>query len=324
MASLEIGLASPGRLPYRCSMNAGRQQDERRALALASAGFATLAVGDAVIKTMAGSWPPVAVAALRFDMGALMLAAILARAEGFAGFIMPKPRLQWLRGLGMTIATTSFFSALFVLPLAEATAIFFVSPMITALAATFLLGEPARRSTWLASFAAFAGVMIVLRPNFAEFGWQAVLPLIAACGFSMMVIGNRLVAGSGSGLQMQFFLAATGGLLLTVETLVAGTFGLGGMVLGWPPLVVILRCALVTMTATTGHWLIYTATTRVGAATIAPMTYLQLLVSVLLGWLMFGERPDWMAALGTAIIIGAGLYLWRTGRARALAENELP
>ncbi len=305
-------------------MKVALQQDEKGALALACAGFATLAAGDAVIKTMAGAWPPVAVAALRFVMGAVMLAAILARVEGRAGFVMPRPRLQWLRGLGMTIATTCFFTALFVLPLAEATAIFFVSPMITALAATFLLGEPARRSTWLASFAAFAGVMIVLRPNFAEFGWQAVLPLIAACGFSMMVIGNRLVAGTGSGLQMQFFLAACAAILLTGEALLGAALGLGGMSLSWPPPGVILRCGLVACSATVGHWLIYSATTRAGAATIAPMTYLQLLVSVLLGWVMFGERPDLMAGVGTAIIVGAGLYLWRSGRVRALAENELP
>ncbi len=305
-------------------MKATLQQDERGALALAAAGFATLAMGDAVIKTMAGAWPPVAVAALRFVIGALLLGVMLAKSEGRAGFSMPMPRLQWLRGLGMTIATTSFFTALFVLPLAEATAIFFVSPMITALAATFLLGEPARRSTWLASFAAFAGVMIVLRPNFAEFGWQAVLPLIAACGFSMMVIGNRLVAGSGSGLQMQFFLAACGAILLTGESLLGSALGLGGMSLDWPPAEVILRCGIVACSATVGHWLIYTGTTRAGAATIAPMTYLQLLVSVLLGWLMFGERPDRMAGVGTAIIVGAGFYLWHSGRARALAENELP
>lgn len=302
----------------------GLQHDDRTGLALAFAGFSTLAAGDAVIKTMAGDWPPIMVAALRFVLGAVALGIAVAWREGRAGFAMPRPGLQWLRGLGMTIATTCFFSAIFVMPLAEATAIFFFSPMITALLATLLLGEPPRRSTLFASVAAFAGVLIVLRPNFSEFGWTAVLPLVAACGFSMVVIANRVGAGLASGLAMQFYVAFTGAVLLTAEAIVAGTFGIAGTAFSWPDWTVIARCAFVTVTATTGHWLIYSATTRAGAATIAPMTYLQLLVSIALGWLLFTEMPDAIAFLGAAIIVGSGLFLWQSGRARALAETDLP
>lgn len=300
------------------------QHDDRTGLALAFAGFTFLAVGDAVIKTMAGDWPPVMVAALRFALGALALGIALAWREGKAGFRMPRARLQWLRGLGMTVATTCFFSAIFVLPLAEATAIFFVSPMITASLATLVLGEPPRRSTVFASLAAFAGVLIVLRPNFSEFGWTAVLPLIAACGFSTVVITNRVVAGLASGLAMQFYVAVTGAVLLTSEAIVAGSFGWMDTYFSWPDWTVVARCAFVTATATTGHWLIYSATTRAGPATIAPMTYLQLLVSIALGWVLFGEMPDAVAFLGAGIIVGSGLFLWRSGRARALAETDLP
>lgn len=300
------------------------QQDERTGLALAFVGFSILAVGDAVIKTMAGDWPPVMVAALRFGLGALALGAALAWREGRAGFVMPRPGLQWLRGLGMTVATTCFFSAIFVMPLAEATAIFFISPMVTALLATLVLGEPPRRSTVFASVAAFIGVLIVLRPNFSEFGWTAVLPLVAACGFSTVVITNRVVAGLASGLAMQFYVAMTGAILLTTEAILLGSNGWLNTQFSWPDWTVIARCAFVTTTATTGHWLIYTATTRAGPATVAPMTYLQLLVAIALGWVLFGEMPDAIAFLGAAIIVGSGLFLWRSGRVRALAETDLP
>lgn len=300
------------------------QQDEARALALAFAGFSTLAVGDAVIKTMAGEWPAIAVAALRFGLGAAGLGIALAWREGLASFAMPRPALQWLRGLGMAIATTCFFSAIFVMPLAEATAIFFITPIITAVLSTVVLNEPARRSTWLASAVAFGGVLVVLRPNVAEFGWTAILPLMAACGFSMVVVCNRVVASLASGLAMQFYIALTGAILLTLELIVASLPGIGGMTLDWPSLGVVARCALVACSATLGHWLIYSATTRAGAATIAPMTYLQLLVSIALGWLLFRDAFDLVAMAGAAIIVGAGLFLWRNGKARALADQELP
>ncbi|MEL0211749.1 MAG: EamA/RhaT family transporter, partial [Novosphingobium sp.] len=55
--------------------------------------------------------------------------------------------------------------------------------------------------------------------------------------------------------------------------------------------------------------------TRAGAASIAPMTYVQLLLAGTFGWALFGERPDALSVIGALVIVGAGLYLWRAGRA---------
>jgi drug/metabolite transporter (DMT)-like permease len=76
------------------------------------------------------------------------------------------------------------------------------------------------------------------------------------------------------------------------------------------------RCAVVALFASTAHWLIYLGTTRAGAASIAPMSYAQMLVAGTIGWAWFGDRPDLMTLLGAAIIIAAGLYLWRAGQVR--------
>jgi drug/metabolite transporter (DMT)-like permease len=62
-------------------------------------------------------------------------------------------------------------------------------------------------------------------------------------------------------------------------------------------------------------------TTRAGPATVAPMTYVQLLVATVCGWAFFGDRPDAMTMLGAAIIIGAGLFLWQAGRRRERQEQ---
>ncbi|MCH2487989.1 MAG: EamA/RhaT family transporter, partial [Erythrobacter sp.] len=96
------------------------QQDDRSGLLLAAAGFASLSVGDAIVKTMAGEWSPLAVAALRFSIGAIGLALLLLMKEGRAGF---RPRNHWLqigRGACLAGATLCFFSAIFVMPLATA------------------------------------------------------------------------------------------------------------------------------------------------------------------------------------------------------------
>lgn len=286
---------------------------ERSGMMVALAGFVVLSSGDAVIKTMAGQWPPVAVAALRFTLGAVGLSGLLTARQGRAGFAMPMAAAQWLRGVGLAAATIGFFSAVFIMPLATATAITFASPVLTALVAGAVLGERVGRVTIMASLIAFVGVLIVLRPNFLALGWAALLPLLSACGQTMLMIGNRIVAGRASPLATQLFVAAIAAPLLIAAAAVLHVAGPARFVVGWPPLSVVARCALVACSASTAHWLIYLGTTRAGAATIAPMSYIQLLVATALGWIVFGDAPDAAALLGAGVIVGAGLWLWRAG-----------
>lgn len=287
---------------------------ERTGLLYALAGFSLLSCGDAVVKSMAGEWVPTAIAALRYVLGAIGLGALLAAREGRAAFAMPLPRVQLLRGFAVALATIGFFTAVFVMPLAAATALTFTSPMLTALLAALVLGEPARRETWLASLLAFAGVLIVLRPNFVAAGWAALLPLLSALGMSLMMIANRHVAGRASPLAMQVFIAGVAAPLLVVAAAVLHFSGIARFAVGWPDWTVVARCALVALTASSAHWLIYLGTTRAGAGSIAPMTYVQLIVATTLGWLFFDNHPDALTLLGAAVIVLAGLYLWHSGR----------
>ncbi len=298
------------------------QQDNRSGLVFALGGFVLLSCGDAVVKTMAGQWAPTAIAALRYFLGAAGLSGLLLAGERPGAFRAPSPWVHLLRGAGVAMATVGFFSAVFVMPLAAATAITFTSPMITALLATVFLGEPARRETWIASAMAFAGVLIVLRPNFAEIGWAACLPLLSAVGMSLLMIGNRLVAGKASSLAMQVFVASAATPILLAVTGLGHISGFERLAVHWPHWSVIARTALVACSASCAHWLIYLGTTRSGAASIAPMTYVQLLVAVALGWALFDNKPDGLTLLGGAVIVGAGLFLWRSGKVREPAMTE--
>lgn len=285
--------------------------ENRTGLLLAIAGFATLSVGDAMVKSMAGMWPAIAVAALRFAIGAIALGALLLWQEGTAGLRPRRPWLQLARGGCLAISSLTFFSAIFVMPLAETMAILFLSPVLTALLSGPLLGEKVRPAVWLASIAAMAGVVLILRPNLAELGWVAVLPLVAALFFSLMIIANRASAGHGSALAMQAYMAIIAAPLLIAGALGTKILGIGGMDFGWPSLEVILRCTFVAFTASSAHWLVYLGTTRAGASQIAPASYVQILVASLLGWWFFGDVPDVLTIAGAAVIIGAGLFLWR-------------
>lgn len=234
--------------------------------------------------------------------------------EGRRGFVMPGPGWQLLRGVGVGISSMAFFSALQVMPLATATSIAFTSPIMTALLAALLLREPMRLATWVASIAAFGGVLLVLKPSISTIGPAALLPLLAALGMAMLLVGNRAVAGRASALSMQFSVAVVALIVLLPIAILGHVLGIEGFHAEVPHWSVLVRCAMIAMLASCAHTLIYIGTTRAGAATIAPMAYVQLLMAGLLGWLIFGERPDASALAGAAIIVAAGLYLWRSGR----------
>ena len=291
------------------------KNSHRSALALALLAFALLSVGDALVKSMSGMWPGTAISALRYVLGALGLGSVLLAREGRAGFAYPKPLWQLLRGISVSISAIAFFSAVQLMPIGEATAISFTSPMITALLAALILGEPMRREIWIASVIAFAGVLIILRPNFALLGWVALLPVVAATGMAFLMIANRKVAGTGTALSMQFNVASIGAVCLLGATIAGHFSGIAFFAVAVPSVSVVLKCVLIAMTATTAHACLFIATTRADASAIAPMTYVQLLMAGVFGWVLFAERPDALAILGSAVIVGAGLYLWKSGKA---------
>jgi drug/metabolite transporter (DMT)-like permease len=289
----------------------------RLALLLALAGFCTLSVGDAVVKSMAGEWPAPAVSALRYGFGALGLAVYVALAHGRAGFVMPRPGLQVGRGAAVALATLCFFLGVMAMPLADATAIQFTSPILTALLAPLVLGERTRRTTWIATLLAFAGVLVVLRPNVMEIGLAAFFPIGAAFGMSWLMMLNRMTAGAAPVMVMQFLLAAVAAPLLVAA---AAAFHLAGDRIGPPSPEVVGKCLAVAVSATLGHTLIFAAVARASASVVAPMTYVQLLVAAGLGWIWFGDRLDSATFGGAALIIAGGLLLWRAQRVKDLGE----
>jgi drug/metabolite transporter (DMT)-like permease len=288
----------------------------RTALLIALAGFLSLSIGDAVVKSMAGQWPAPAVSALRYGFGLAGLAAWVAWRHGRAGLRMRRPALHFGRGAAVALATVCFFAGVYAMPLADATAIQFTSPILTALLAPLVLGERTTRATWLATLLAFAGVLIVLRPNLAALGAVALFPLGAAFGMSWLMMFNRKAAGDAPVMVMQYLLAVFAAPLLVLAAL--GYAALGAAIPA-PSAAVVAKCLAVACFATLGHSLIFAAVARADASVVAPMTYVQLIVAAGIGWSLFGDAPDAATFGGAALIIAGGLLLWRAQRAKLAA-----
>lgn len=299
------------------------EHNERSGVLVAVVGFVLLALADSIWKTGLATWAPTALGAMRHTIGAIGLAIALAWREGRGGFRVTMPGIQLLRATGIAVATAAFITSLRFMPLVEVTAISFLSPMLTAFIAALVLREKVGRTEWISIVAGFAGVLIVLRPNIAAFGPIAGLPLLSALGFSMLVIGNRMLAGKASALAMQFQVAAPGAILLWLFAAAGHVSGVPFLALGTPTWMDLAICAAVAVVATCAHWSVYLGTTRSGAATIAPVTYVQMVVASLIGHFAFGEAVDPLTVIGILVIVGSGLYLWRSRPPVAIVDEAL-
>lgn len=293
----------------------------RTAILIALAGFTSLSCGDAIVKSMAGAWPGSAVSALRYAFGALGLLVYVAVRHGRAGFVLPRAGLQFGRGLAVSVATLCFFMGVMAMPLADATAIQFTSPILTALLAPLVLGEKTPKAVWLALVLAFSGVLVVLRPNVVALGVVALYPVGAAFGMSWLMMLNRKTAGDAPVGVMQFLLAAIAAPILIAAAWALHSFGGPPFRISPPDAIVVAKCAAVAVFATTGHALIFTAVGKATAQVVAPMTYVQLLVAAGLGWAWFGHAPDAATFGGAALIILGGLWLWQAQKAPVVAET---
>ena len=274
---------------------------------IALAGFALLSCGDAVIKSMAGEWPATAIAALRFCIAIPLLGILVLAQNGKQALVVRRPVLQAARGVSIAFASLLFFLSLFFMPQAEATAIVFVNPILTAILSLVFLRERMSHFGWLSAAVALCGVALILRPNLAELGLIALLPLIAAFFFACMMIFNRMAAGTGTAVVLQFYLALAATPLLMLFAVTGHYSGIEALQVTTPDWSIVARCAIVAVSASLAHGLIYVGTTRANAAVAAQAVYIQLPVALAIDAFIFRHWPDLAAMIGVALIIAAGL-----------------
>ncbi len=268
-------------------------------------------LSDVLAKLLRQSLPAVEIAWLRYLVFA-GFGALLAGRSRFAGLRPRRPALQALRGLGLVASSVLFISGLGYLPVAEATAISFISPaFITALSIPFL-GEVVGIRRWAAVLAGLAGVLIVIRPGAGALQAAAAFPLLSAlCWAATIVITRRMGAADRTETTL-FWSALTGLAVLTALVpfgFVLPTPGQAGIALA------LGACASV------GQYLVILAYRLVPASMLAPFSYAQILSSTGLGYFVFGAVPDRATFVGAAVVILSGFYTAHRERVRVLERR---
>ena len=284
-------------------------------------GFCMLApLGDSFAKLLGGAVPLTVLLLARFLIQLLVLLPLV----WWAGLSMRLPKgllaLTWLRSFLHILGIGFMFSALRFLPLADALAIAFVMPFIMLLLGHLVLGEEVGRHRMWACGVGFLGTLLVIQPNFASVGWPALLPLAVAVIFALFMLVTRQVAKALDPIALQTISGFQACLMLIPVLLVLSEVPIIQIPL--PAAHVMWLLLGLGLLGTVAHLMMTWSLRFAPASTLAPMQYLEIPFGTLIGWLIFSDLPNGLAALGICITVGAGLYI--IARERRLSKRPAP
>ncbi|MBT9244952.1 DMT family transporter [Gemmobacter fulvus] len=291
-------------------------KDNLRGILLMVAAMGGFALEDMFIKWAAADLPTGQILVMLGVVGTPVF-ALMARMEGARAWsrLAWHPAVIW-RNLGEMVGTFGFITALALTPLTTATAIFQAAPLAVTLGAALFLGEKVGWRRWSAILLGFVGVLIIIRPGFDGFVLASLWSVLAVIGLSVRDVATRRIPGSITTAQISawgfFAVALLGAMMLAVT---------GGAVM--PTVAQSGYMAGALFFGISGYWAI-TQAMRVGeVSVVTPFRYARLVFAMVIGMVVFAERPDAITFAGAALIIGSGLYTFARERMRKRAAARL-
>ncbi len=283
-----------------------------RALLLFNCGLMLFACMDVTNKYLVASFEVPVIAACRYGGNLLLMLALVAPRQGQAMVRTQRTGLVWIRALCLCASTVFVVLAFERMPVAETSAIVFLTPILMALAAGPLLGEQIGWKGWAAALLGFLGVMLIVRPG-SGLDTVGVLLALGCAGMSASYnLLSRLLASTETTMAMLFYTALAGTIVF-------------GAVLPWfwfdqaPSALEMLLLASLAVYGALGHFLLTAAFRDAPASLLGPVSYLQLLWVALLGWMVFDQLPDALGLVGMVIIGASGVLV--TLRSRRVPEE---
>lgn len=276
-------------------------------IALFLGALVLFAAYDAFAKQMVAHYAPAVVNLGRYTSINMLALVLLLRHGDLRLWRQPHQKLLVARSMALAVVATCFMTALVTMPLAEATAIYFTAPLMMVVLSPWLLGERVERAQWTAVLLGFAGMLCIVRPGADLPLAGTLLMAVSAVCYALFQILTRRLSGLVAG-PVQFAHAA---LACLVITNLPALFMPHVTLPPWPEMALLLAGGALSGSA---QLLLLAAFRRVGAATLGPLNYVQLLLAVLISTLWFRRPPDGPALAGMALIALAGAYLARSRR----------
>lgn len=272
---------------------------------------------DTTTKVLSTDYPIPLVVAVRYIVQCLLMIVLLAPSQGRRLVQTRRTGLVVLRSVCLAVASLTVGLAFQRMPVAETTSILFLSPLLVVLIAGPVLHEKVGAADWVAAFAGLLGIGLIVRPG-AGLDPVGILFALSAVGvLAAYQLLSRILVRSERTIALIFNTALVGAIV----------FGIG---LPWytkgalpSPQQVLLFLSL-GVTGGLGHFLFTAAHRDAPASLLAPLMYVQLVWSGLLGWLVFGHLPDQASILGMCVVAAAGvLVAVNARRTRSVTPAEV-
>jgi len=293
-------------------------------------GIAVFSTQDVIIRLLKDSVPVTEFVLLRSAFSLIPLAALIAWEGGIAVIRTRRPWLQLARGLLLLGSYTTYYMAVVSLPLADAVALFFITPLFVTTFSILLLRERVRPSRWIALVAGFAGVVVIVRPGQGMIELGAVFAIASAVVYALASILTRKMRTTESSTGMVFWMSMVylgGSSLLGLATHdipapasadpAIAFFLQPWVVPAWKDLAWLAACGLV---AIVGFICLVQAYRIAPASTVTPFEYTGILWGAFWGFVLWREVPDLWTLVGIGMVVGSGLAIIRqeaAGKPRA-------
>lgn len=318
------------------------QSSNRADLAIGFVLFGVLCISlnDMLIKQLSSGYPLHQIIFIRSFVGILLCFVFLHFEGGWVALKTKQPLLHLLRGLLVVIANMSFFLALAVLPLADATALFFVAPLFITLLSIPLLGEKVGPLRMGAVVVGFIGVVIMQRPwepsdSLSVSRIVLMLPVLAALTYALNQLMTRKLGVTAPASTLAIYIQGTF-LLVSLGFFIVAGDGRFAANTSNASLHFLLRAWV--WPAPQDHWVLLAmgvngaligyslsqAYRLADAATVAPFEYIGLPLAVFWGLVIFGDLPSWEVWTGIALILSSGLFVFFRERAKARRVTPRP
>ena len=214
------------------------------------------------------------------------------------------------RAIFLIIATYCFFLAIRTMPIADAVAIVFFEPFIILLIGKFYFRDAVGIRRLLASVFGFIGVIFVIKPSFMNFGFVALYPLGTALGFALYIVITRSLSRYLDPIQLQFHTALIGSIICLPLLCIGYALSVPSLDIVMPKGIFWFWLLGVAIFGTISHLFISFALKFASSTTLAPISYIEILSSVFLGFLVFKDLPDPTAVFGMILIVLSGIYVF--------------
>lgn len=273
---------------------------------------------DALSKSLTGILNPFEIAFWRFGFQMLVLGGVI---------VVMRRRLArgaWhllvLGGLTSAATLAALIGAFVTMPIATAIAIFFVEPLILTVLSSLFLGEKTGWRRYLAVAVGLLGAVIVIRPSWDIFGWASILPLIAATAFAGNAITIRKLSATMDAVSIQFWFALIAVVIIGVGLLAFSGFELVSLENGFDRFGPWGQLVFMGMLSAFTFFLFSEAFRRTPASTLAPFQYIEIIGATVVGYVFFGDFPDFWTWVGTAVILASGLYVFQRERSQGRVD----